>query len=398
MRPKILFVSIFSDVNSVDNSRMNNVYNSFEIFEREVVTADFDHARKMYKDKNSLVKREYIHVPKYKKNISLMRLYSHIVFGIKLKKHLNKMTLFPDILYCTMPSSYAAYVSGKFCKKNKIKFVIDIIDIWPDSLWPISPIFNLLKPFACIWGAITRQAYEMADYVSAESKKYMEVAASVNKSNNFSYTYLGIDVKSFNQLLEQSSLNISRKDDEIQICYGGSLGNSYDFDSILKAIQYIHLKGIKYKFWFIGGGEKQEKLESYAKLHNLNMVVTGFIVYPDYLKYLSICDIAINSFKRSTKVAYSFKFNDYVGCHLFVLNSLKGETSDMIDRFSIGLNYESDSLHEVLLNVCQNWESYKLWKDNNKLLIESCLDARTIYDNLKVDILLKLGFKKYLDL
>jgi Glycosyltransferase len=389
---KIIFVSIFSDISSINNSRISNIYNSFANFEREIITADFDHTLKRYKEKDNFVIRKYIHVPGYKNNISLKRLYSHIVFAIKLRKYLNGMEEVPAIIYCSMPSSFAAYICGKYCQKNKAKFVIDVIDLWPDSLLPISPIFKLLKPFTYFWGLITNKAYGLADYISAESKKYMEVALSKSGTNNYSYTYLGIDLNHFDNLLQQSKIATINSKNEIWICYGGNLGNSYDFDSILNAIQHVDLNGIKYKFWFVGGGEKHQEIENYSQKHNLNVEITGFISYPDYLKHLSNCDIAINSFKKSTKVVYSFKFNDYVGTHLFVLNSLKGETAEMVQNYLIGLNYETDSLPDVLLSVCQNWKSYKLWKENTIPLIENCLNTKIIYENLKNDILLKLGF------
>lgn len=71
-----------------------------------------------------------------------------------------------------MPTSTAAYVCGKYCKKHGVKFVIDVIDLWPDSLRPIvAGIKNrLLNLFIFPWKYITIQSYKMADVILGESK------------------------------------------------------------------------------------------------------------------------------------------------------------------------------------------------------------------------------------
>ena len=112
--------------------------------------------------------------------------------------------------------------------------------------------------------------------------------------------------------------------------------------------------------------------------------------YNDYLKYMSCCDIAINSFKKTTEVVYSYKFNDYVGLKLFVLNNLPGETADMINEYSIGRNFNETNLSKILLEVCSNWHSYKLWKDNSIRLINEKLSTTKIYNQLASHIIAEL--------
>ncbi|MEI8274151.1 MAG: glycosyltransferase [Paludibacter sp.] len=386
----ILFISLFGDVNIDYNCRIGKVYNAFEGFDRLIVTADFNHSSKQYKSYHNSTFTKYIHVPSYQKNLSIKRVYSHIVFAIKLKKYLNRVEVLPKLIYCTMPSSLSAFYCGKFCKKKDVRFVIDVIDLWPDSLFPISFKFKLLKPFIYPWKFITNQAYSMADYISAESNMYAKIALSKGTTSSWSYTYLGVDVEEMNRLVLDSNLITLAKNDEIWICYGGSLGNSYDFDSILKAIKYIDDKAVKYRFFFVGGGEYQEYISKYIQLNNLNVEITGRIPYNDYLKYLSCCDIAINSFKKTTEVIYSYKFNDYVGLKLFVLNNLVGETADIVKDYQIGLNFNEFNLPEILFDVCDNWDHYKSWKNNSIKLIDDKLNTSKIYNQLSNHILSEL--------
>ena len=100
-----------------------------------------------------------------------------------------------------------------------------------------------------------------------------------------------------------------------------------------------------------------------------------------------MCDIGINSFKKGSLVAHSFKFNDYVATNLFILNNLAGETAEMISDYNIGKNFNEDNLSEILYEVCQNWDIYSKYRYNMDLLIKNELDSVSIYQNLALNIL-----------
>ena len=386
----ILIVSLFGEISNL-NSRVYKVANAFAQ-KTNFVTPDFSHAEKKYKSKtsknvNNLFSVNYIHVPAYSKNLSIKRIYSHLIFALKLKSYLNNLTEKPDFIYCMMPPSSSAYVCGNYCKKNSIRFVVDVIDLWPDSLIPLIRFNKLIHLVLFPWKILTNKAYRMANYISGESKVFASIAHTINPFVPCSYTYLGVDLEQTKTLLSESRIHINKPNDEIWICYGGSLGNSYDFEVILTALKYIHDKKVKYKMLFIGDGEKRSMIEEFASKNKLNIEITARVDYKDFLKYLSVCDIGINSFKKDTLVAHSFKFNDYVASGLFILNNLVGETAEMITKYKIGLNFDEENLSEVLFDVCQNWLTYKTYRLNLDLLIKDELDSTTIYKILANKIL-----------
>jgi glycosyltransferase involved in cell wall biosynthesis len=288
-----------------------------------------------------------------------------------------------------MPTTLAAFFSGMYCKKNKIPFVIDVIDIWPQSLYPLTRLSFLLKFLCYPWQLVANYTYGLADLLLAESKKYLETAGKHNKRAIKKYYYLGVDKNKTQELIKLSSLKLEKPTDEIWICYGGQLGTSYGFEPIIEALKALNKNQIKYKFWFVGDGEKRPEIEEKIRENNLNAEVTGFVNYTDFLKYLSCCDIAINIFKENTKVVHSYKFNDYVASGLFVLNSLKGETSEMVESYEIGFNFDfgANNLTSALLEVCKNLKKYQKWKTNCNKLIKEKLDKKMIYSNLTKNML-----------
>ncbi len=384
----VLLISVFGLSQSGRLGKIaRNTFASDNVF---AVTTDFNHGKKQYCSESDiafLTNRIRLHVPAYKKNLSFGRIYSHLKFALSLKKYLKNLENHPDLVYCAMPTSSAAYIAGKYCKKYKIPFVIDVIDLWPDSLIPIVPFKKMIDIMVSPWRFMTHKAYKMADYISGESKKYSEIAHVHNPLVPHSYTYLGVDNSTIIQLIAESNVMIKKPDNEIWIAYGGSLGQSYDFDVILKGLKMLQEKKFPYKMWFVGDGEKAGYINEYAQKYNLNAEITGRLAYKDLLKYLSYCDIAINSFKEGTLVVHSYKFNDYVATGCFVLNNLPGETAQMIDNYKIGYNFNSKTFNKMLYKAIVNWSTIKLDLSRNIIkLINSELDTASIYKRLKQDI------------
>lgn len=392
----IIVISVFCSSNQ--GRQYNILKYSFPNSSYKVITTNFNHRLKQPKandNKPSDPNIVRLKVPGYNRNVSIKRIYSHLVFACKLRKYLNSLNEMPDLVYCAMPTSTSAYIAGRWCNKKDIPFIIDIIDLWPDSLIPIIPFSGILKKFLFPWQKITQASYKMADYIIGESKKYAEEGHIINKNAPYYSTYLGVDSTQTKELISHSSINLNKPIDEIWIGYGGSLGHSYDFDTILKGITALKQKEIKYKMWFIGGGEKEQFILNYAKEQNLNIEVTGRLSYPDLLKHLTYCDIAVNAFKEGTLVAHSYKFNDYVATDCFILNNLPGETARMIDEYRIGANFNKQTFSEILLDTIQSWNIIKDGlKQRFSAIRSSELETSVIYKRLGRNILSQLMVDK----
>jgi hypothetical protein len=384
---KIFIVSIFGNLSSNNNSRLASIY-TYTNAEKKIITPDFDHTRKKYKKELSEIDVTYLHVPPYKKNLSLQRLYSHLCFAYQLKKYLKKITNKPDMIYCAMPTSTAAYVCGKYCKKNKIFYIIDVVDLWPDSLLPINKVYKIFNPFSPPWKYITIKAYQLADIIIGESKKYVQIASSYNSLAPAYTIYLGIDIQQIERLRNESNITLKKPNNELWICYAGSLGNSYDFSVLLHAVRKLDAV-CKYTLLFVGDGDQRDFIEKKMNEFHINGHITGFLSYSDYLKYLSYCDIGINIFKKDTLVIHSYKFNDYVASNLFILNSLSGETAEIIDTYKIGknFNFSDNLLCDVLKEVCESWNIYSDYRSNNTKVINEILDKNIIYPRVLANII-----------
>jgi glycosyltransferase involved in cell wall biosynthesis len=383
---KVILVSAFSNINNAGlKGRTLAIYNQIDVG-KTVLTTDFDHSKKQYfsDEEMSVPDQVNLHVPSYNSNLSVKRIWSHIVFAKQVKRYLESLEEKPSAVYCAMPTTSAAYVCAKYCKNNGIKFVVDVIDLWPDSLLPLVKGKAIIKACLFPWTYMTRYAYRHADVIMGESVRYASEAKKYNPKAKMYPIYLGVDVNFCKEVKKSGNVSLVKPEDEVWIGYAGALGISYDFITLLEAIKSIHGR-YKYKLWFIGDGVRHEEIATFIKDNNLNAEITGFLPYEQLLGYLSYCDIAVNIFRANTKVVYSFKFNDYVAMDCFVLNSLEGETAAMVDEYQIGrnFNFSNQSLPIVMEDTLAKWDEYSKWKRNAHRLIEEKLDKGKIYSIVK---------------
>lgn len=377
----LILVSVFGDCKG--NNRASSILQRMDA-NALFVTTNYNHGEKRYKTMDEMKGTYCLEVPVYKTNLSLRRIYSHIIFAYKLKRFLNSLQQTPSVIYCAMPTSTAAYVCGKYCKKHGVKFVIDVIDLWPDSLMPIVGGMKGGQYLVSPWKHITVSAYKMADVILGESKQYVNEAALYNSKALVYPLYLGIDKRMVKKLIAESELVLNKLANEMWIGYAGSLGTSYDFETLIKGVAVLNGK-YQYKLIFIGDGVCRAEIEKLILQYSVNAEITGFLEYGNLLKYLSYCDIAVNIFRNNTKVVHSYKFNDYVATNCFVLNSLSGETADMINQYQIGLNFDfrENTFDKVLLQCIELWDEYKEWKNNNERLVNEILDKEKIYSKIE---------------
>lgn len=76
----ILLVSLFGSINT-NNSRISNIFHYTSNLAINVVTSDFNHGSKRYKECIDNINNHYLHVPAYKR-IFLLSVYIVILFSL----------------------------------------------------------------------------------------------------------------------------------------------------------------------------------------------------------------------------------------------------------------------------------------------------------------------------
>ncbi len=342
------------------SSRYNSIVEMFsnrDDLDVELVTSNFRHIIKTKRNynkemfKNLKYKVTFIDEPGYKKNISLKRIISHRIFSKNLKKYLESLNNV-DAIYSFCPSLSANTIIADYCQKNNIKYIIDILDLWPEAF---KMVFKVPIVSNIIFAPLTAKAnyiYSQADYIVAVSNSYLKRALKENKKGSKgSSVYIGVDLEYFDECKEKYKKTFD--DDYIRIAYIGTLGHSYDIRIIIDAIKLLEEKGINnIKFIVMGDGPLKECFEQYANEKNINCEFTGRLDYPEMIGTLCSCDIGVNPIVHGAAQSIINKVADYASAGLPVINTQECEEyRSLIEKYSAGINCENSNPNNIANNI-----------------------------------------------
>ena len=322
-------------------------------FEVNLVTSDFDHGTKKYKE--SPVKDAYrseltyVHEPKYSRNVSMRRLYSHWRWGRNVRTYLGAQDV-PDCVYCAVPSLTAALEAARYARKHDVPFVIDVQDLWPEAFGlAIKSRFlqrMLLWPMRMLADAV----YKQADQIVAVSNTYKDRVLSVNKRVHEGLcVYLGNDGNVFDSA--KVKYHVVKPEGEVWLCYVGSLGHSYDIPCVVDALSMLQEdKTIKIpiKFVVVGDGVLRDSFVAYAQRKKIYVEFTGRLPYEQMVGLLCSCDIAVNPIKRGSAGSVINKVGDYALSGLPVINTQEClEYRNLVEQYGCGINCGVENAQEV---------------------------------------------------
>lgn len=359
----------------------------------EIVTSDFYHGTKSHfenKPEGFKYKVTMLHEEKYTKNVSLKRFYSHFVWGKEVNKYLKGRKK-PDVIYCAVPTLYASYKAARYCKKNGVKFIVDIQDLWPEAFKMVLrlPIISdiIFAPFTFLANGI----YKRADEVVAVSDTYVERALRVNKKLNSGHTvYLGTRLETFDDNAKNNP--VQKPEGEIWLAYCGTLGASYDITCVLDALVILKERGITPpKFMVMGDGPRKDGFERYAKDRNIDAVFTGRLPYAEMCGRLCACDITVNPITRGAAQSIINKHADYASSGLPVINTQEcAEYRNLVDDNRMGFNCknnDAEDLADKLAQLLQDKELRAEMGKNARRCAEERFDRANSYKEI-VDLIL----------
>lgn len=358
--------------------------------EIEVITSDFGHGTKKPKEILTVdgnYKAKFIHEPGYQKNICLKRFWSHYIFGKNVCKYLEEREI-PDVIYCAIPSLDVAVQAAKYAKRHNVKFIIDVQDIWPEAF---KMAFDLPPISSAIYGIMAKsanKAYAAADEVVAVSETYAARAMGVNKKcKKATVAFLGTELAKFDSVKENEPV-LKKKADEIFMAYIGTLGNSYDLISVMRAMKLLKGEGKipNLKFIVMGRGDLGEKFEAYAKENELPVEFLGRLPYLQMVAQLCEADFAVNPIKAKSAGSIINKVGDYAAAGLAVINTQEcKEYRDLLDEYNAGINCENGNIEELAAAIERLYNDAELRRkmgESSRKLAEEKFDRASTYKKI----------------
>ena len=362
--------------------------------EVDLITTTFQHWEKRQRDVNQIRRDQYkfrirfIYEPGYRKNVDLLRIFSHKVAATKLKKLLEKTGDY-DLIYAEIPPNNVALTAAEYAHKRGIPFIADVNDLWPEAMRMVIdvPVLSTL-----IFYPLQREAekvYALASGVIGTSDEYRERPFQKRKRDIPKKTvYVGNELQVFDEGYEKNKDAVVKGEDEFWVSYAGTIGTSYDIRTMVLAAEELKKRGItNIRFKIMGGGPMKEELEQLAETRKTdNVEFVGYVPYDLMAAYLTKSDILVNSFVKKAPQSIVTKIGDYLAAGKPMINTcMSPEFRDKVKKDGFGVNIipeDAGILADAVETLYQEPEKRQRMGERARLIAEEQFDRPKSYQEI----------------
>lgn len=330
----------------------------------------------------------------YKKNISIERIIDHqqIANEFKLRARLE---IKPDVIVASFPTLGLCVASIEFAKENHIPILIDYRDMWPEVFTDIIP--NKLKPIGkLILHKLfnkTSKMFKDASGIIGITDPFLNIALQKAKrqKNNFDAVFpLAYLSNQFskdeydNAIQYWKNINISKEKDCLRICFLGTIGHQFDFETIIEVAQNWENEGKKIQFVMCGTGDRLDELKEATSNLN-NIIFPGYANAAQIKVLMEVSDVGLCPYypKEAFLNSIPGKAIEYLSGGLPLLCSLdKGLLGNLVKENNIGFNYvsgDTNSLVQAINDFFNNEQDQIIYQENILRLFHENFDATSVY-------------------
>jgi hypothetical protein len=235
----------------------------------------------------------------YKRNISLQRYWHHRRLAWRFRQQSAKMQT-PDVVVAAFPIIDLAHEAVEQAHARNCPVIVDIRDLWPDSLVDKSP--RLLQPAVrrCLGWEYRKieSVLRSADSLVATSKGYLQwglnhAGRSRTDYNKVFYTGYPEGKEEKGALSERMRKLQRAVDGNVVFTFIGSFGFSYELDLICEVARRALSGGLDAaRFVIAGDGQQFDEVSERAKSLP-NVSVTGWLDRNELRHLLSMSSVGL---------------------------------------------------------------------------------------------------------
>lgn len=372
----------------------------------KIISSRFYHQKKRHRNYPDQVKIsdnleiQLINSPGYNSHKGFSRLYDHYILSIKLKSYLKKSKEKPDLIFVGYPPIRSAYIFSRWAIKNKIPYLIDIKDKWPDIFVERLPIILKKIGKIILFVLFKNQSFILKNSTGIVTNSEGFLKWSTDKINRSRRTTdlvapLSSPFKTFTIIENNESenlienLKLRNNKNELLILYSGVISEAFDYEVILRSMEDLIDKKLDYKYIIAGDGPKKADFENKAKKFKDNIFFCGWVNGVQLHKLLEMADVGIAAYKFKDNYSLSLtnKTIDYLKYGLPIILPELGDVSSYLLQNNVCLIYDNkNSLSEHIISLKTNNSIIKEMSINSKNLYESEFNFETVYSKLVMHI------------
>ncbi len=318
--------------------------------EVEYVTTNFSHARKEYFEKKEILffkeQVEYeltvLNVHGYEKNISISRVFTHLQLSVKIFRFLARKARVGDIVVLPSRPPELIFAVSLLKRYRSVRVVLDIRDVWPDSLETKRPLVDFGFRIYC--NAFLYPSLKSVDRYIHVAPSFLDWLKRYVPGVTSSFVPLGFDAERWATMKGESRFeNIDRSN----VVYVGSLSHQIDLTCLINALA----NDKRYELTVIGDGEDMRKVQELAvSLQMKNIRFTGYIPFENVVEELGGMHLGVIPM---TGYAMPNKLFDYIAASLPILVLGRNDASEFVESHNIGwsADFDVEGLRTFFLNL-----------------------------------------------
>jgi glycosyltransferase involved in cell wall biosynthesis len=350
-------------------------------------TSTFEHGRKRVRFKKTTEinmfqngKLILLNSPvKYYKNTSIKRIIYHYLLGKAFIKKAYEYEV-PDIIFCAYPTVDFAKQAVLYGKKNKVKVILDIRDLWPDIFSRAIPVQLkflekiLLKPFDIRSNKVIRDADCLTAIIPSHLKWALKKANRERNKNDKSI-YIGYKETVISKKQNELALSYWKEKgvtiNTWNICFFGTMSAmTMDMSTVINGIKKLVKRYGNIRLVLGGEGDALENYKKEAKGCE-EIIFPGWLNKVQIQSLMDLSRIGIYPFHNlpDFKNSITNKMIEYWSAGLPVLSSITGYSKEYINKYRIGRIYREGNVDSLFNNVewfYENRQIMKIMKENAK--------------------------------
>lgn len=297
------------------------------------------HEKQLYKE-STINGVDYIHIKtsQYEGN-KLSRIKNIAQFWFRCKKvmkiYVKKSK--PDYIYSSSPHPFSPIAASKFAKKHNIESIVEIRDLWPESLIAYKVLKSRHNIIYKLLYKLEKRMYLNANklvFTMNNAKDYLKEQNYFHKLNCDKIYNInnGIDFEEHNENYHNYQIkDPDLEDDTFKIIYTGSIRYTYNVKMLVDLAKSL-AKEQNIKFLIYGKGTESKAVQEYITKNKLTNIVYKGYVDSKYLPYiLSKCNLALIHGKATSISKYGMSTNKatlYLASKLPVISVYNSPTDE----------------------------------------------------------------------
>ena len=261
-----------------------------------------------------------------------------------------------DAVYVYHPPITPSVAAAIFCRLFNVPLILDIQDLWPDSVVASRISGGRLGPTL---SRVCNFVYRKCTHIICQSEgmrtRLVERGVARQKLSRL-YNWSTYESAAKNSHLPPAAIT-DMFNGYVNLVYGGNIGDAQSLRSVIDAVALAHKKNPGLRFHIVGDGIERERLQIYLADHQLDKIVKIHrpVERLTMDRIFDLADILVLQLRNDPlfEITIPSKLQHYMSCGKPILAAVDGEARKLIEDSHSGIVTSPEDSEAMAESLCQ---------------------------------------------